>query len=164
MNNGKFTKGHPAWNKGLSKKRGDILTYGRPRSEKTKIKIGLSNKGISRGKGIPKSEEHRKKIGEANRKRVVSKETKRKISLALWKGGIATTEYKEKIAGRKKSELCELCGKGGRICFDHCHESGKFRGWICRRCNLVLGLVADESKLLILLSDYLKQNEKRKTN
>ena len=38
-----FKKGH-GWNKGMSKKNGDILLYGRPRSQKTKNKMSISAK------------------------------------------------------------------------------------------------------------------------
>ena len=66
---------------------------------------------------------------------------------------------KEKIAGRKKPEQCEVCGAFGRICFDHNHETGNFRGWICQRCNTVLGFVKDDSELLTKLSKFLKDNK-----
>jgi hypothetical protein len=59
------------------------------------------------------------------------------------------------IAGRPRPEYCELCGKQDRIVFDHCHESELFRGWICDRCNKVLGLVKDDMILLEKMIDYL---------
>jgi len=78
-----------------------------------------------------------------------------------WKGGVSydMKTYKincrEQTAGKKKPEQCELCGSIGVICFDHCHKTGKFRGWICRRCNLVLGMVKDNQELLVSMVDYL---------
>lgn len=68
-----------------------------------------------------------------------------------------TLKYKEKVAGRKKPEQCEICGAIGKIHFDHNHETGEFRGWVCMRCNLVLGMVKDNKELLIRLAKYLKQ-------
>lgn len=75
-----------------------------------------------------------------------------------WKNGesIHYLSTKEKIAGRKKPLDCEICGAISVIHFDHNHKTGEFRGWICRRCNLVLGMVKDNSELLINLSEYLK--------
>jgi hypothetical protein len=66
----------------------------------------------------------------------------------------------EVIAGRPRPELCELCGGKSRtqhslICFDHCHKSGKFRGWLCDRCNKVLGLVEDSPGLLSAMCSYV---------
>ena len=81
-----------------------------------------------------------------------------------YKGGIAekqTLEYKEKTAGRKKPEQCDVCGEIRTICFDHDHITEKFRGWICHRCNLVLGHVKDSSELLIKLSEYIKNSKKQ---
>lgn len=72
-----------------------------------------------------------------------------------WKGGKKTLAYKEQVAGRKRPQFCEICGAMGKISFDHDHQTGKFRGWICRRCNLVLGMVKDNGELLISLSKYL---------
>jgi len=62
----------------------------------------------------------------------------------------------EELAGRPRPEKCEICGDDKeRICFDHCHKTGKFRGWICNRCNTILGKVDDNKKLLQSLIDYL---------
>mgnify|MGYP003643435406 FL=1 len=62
-------------------------------------------------------------------------------------------------AGREKPQLCEIClSDEFRIVFDHCHNSGKFRGWICDRCNRVLGIVRDSPKLLRDLSLYLEKD------
>src|ERR1035438_431670 len=65
------------------------------------------------------------------------------------------------------ASLCELCngvpkGRSGRTCFDHDHETGEFRGWICGRCNLVLGLVKDDTELLDKMIVYLFRSRRPK--
>jgi hypothetical protein len=60
------------------------------------------------------------------------------------------------MAGRPRAESCELCGEVGRTVFDHCHAKGHFRGWICDRCNKVLGLVKDDVRLLRTMASYLE--------
>lgn len=65
---------------------------------------------------------------------------------------------KETLAGRPRPETCELCGSGGRIVFDHCHTSVKFRGWLCDNCNKALGLVRDDPDLLRRMATYLEQD------
>lgn len=77
----------------------------------------------------------------------------------IWKGGSKsyTWIHGEELAGRPKSESCEVCGAIGGICFDHDHATGQFRGWICRRCNLILGHAKDSPVLLRQLADYLKK-------
>jgi len=89
-----------------------------------------------------------------------------------WKGGITmnTVEYtkkwrvskQEEKAKRLKPNICELCGDGGTICFDHDHNTGEFRGWICSRCNVVLGMCKDNTELLIKMVGYLNQEEATK--
>lgn len=69
-------------------------------------------------------------------------------------------EKQEEKAERKRPEQCEVCGAIGTICFDHDHATGKFRGWICNRCNLVLGLVKDNSESLMKLAEYLRYGVK----
>lgn len=61
----------------------------------------------------------------------------------------------ELAAQRPKPDRCELCGKIGPVVFDHCHDSGKFRGWICTSCNSALGLVKDNVQLLQSMAAYL---------
>jgi hypothetical protein len=67
------------------------------------------------------------------------------------------------IAGRPRAEYCELCTESGLTVFDHCHDGGHFRGWICDRCNRVLGSVKDNVKLLKAMIDYL-ENDRGKIN
>lgn len=52
---------------------------------------------------------------------------------------------KETEAPRPRPEVCELCGNPGSklgIMFDHCHQTGQFRGWLCHGCNAGLALSA----------------------
>lgn len=77
-----------------------------------------------------------------------------------WKGGLTEQQKAEKKAGRARPESCELCGSIGKICFDHDHNTGEFRGWICWRCNIVLGHVRDNSELLMEMVKYLASNQK----
>ena len=65
-------------------------------------------------------------------------------------------KLREEQAGRPKPEICEACEeKRLYIVFDHDHETGKFRGWICDRCNKTLGLVNDNRQILESLIKYL---------
>lgn len=62
-------------------------------------------------------------------------------------------------AGRQKPNVCEIpgCGRSDAIHFDHCHKTGKFRGWICQGCNKALGYVKDSPERLRALADYLEK-------
>lgn len=65
----------------------------------------------------------------------------------------------EELAGRPRPDTCELCGEKAKTVFDHCHNKGHFRGWICDRCNRVLGSVKDDIVLLELMVKYLEEND-----
>lgn len=65
------------------------------------------------------------------------------------------------LAGRPRPTACELCGENGKTVFDHCHQQGHFRGWICDRCNRVLGSVRDDIGLLGKMIAYLEQSNGR---
>lgn len=57
-----------------------------------------------------------------------------------------------------KPEVCSIpgCGSTRKISFDHCHATGKFRGWLCDSCNIALGRVHDNPAVLRALADYLE--------
>lgn len=40
---------------------------------------------------------------------------------------------------------------------DHCHKTGKVRGFLCLRCNTVAGLVNDDTTILKQIAKYLKR-------
>lgn len=64
-------------------------------------------------------------------------------------------EIKEAFSG-----YCDLCGaeeKKRKLHMDHCHETGKFRGWLCAGCNKGLGHFRDDPELLIRAAEYLGQ-------
>ena len=132
---------------------------------------GINKIGINRGrfkegqlKGVkrpPRSAEWSKKISDGKRGKKLSAEHRKKLSISkigaknhMWKGGISNNEV---LAGRKKPENCEICNRVGRICYDHDHITGKFRGWICLRCNAALGMIKDSPEILIEMINYLNK-------
>jgi hypothetical protein len=48
-------------------------------------------------------------------------------------------------------------GHGG-LHFDHCHETGLFRGWLCSKCNSGLGLLGDNEEALERALRYLRKS------
>lgn len=65
------------------------------------------------------------------------------------------------MAGRPRPTECDICGPVavGPIVFDHSHAHGHFRGWLCDRCNKVLGLMKDDPALLRSLAQYLENDD-----
>ena len=114
------------------------------------------------GHPIYKSKERNRKISESHKGMKSWNKGKKILKLSgknhwNWKGGKSQADRNKK-APRVKSEQCEICGSIGRICFDHNHKTGKFRGWICWRCNIVLGLMKDNTELLRAMMEYLIKN------
>lgn len=55
---------------------------------------------------------------------------------------------------------CEICGKTNFkrvLCLDHDHETGKFRGWLCDKCNNALGLFKDNIDTMRKAIAYLEK-------
>ncbi len=66
-------------------------------------------------------------------------------------------KLREEAAGGPRPDKCSVCGrKKHKIVFDHCHQSGQFRGWLCESCNAVIGMANDDPALLRKLADYLE--------
>lgn len=64
---------------------------------------------------------------------------------------------REKSAGSSKSTKCEICHCVGIIVFDHDHKTKLFRGWICDKCNVGLGMAKDNPIILRAMADYLEK-------
>ena len=77
--------------------------------------------------------------------------------------GLTIEQYNDKLT--KQGNVCAICkeperkkGNNGKIFnlnVDHCHSSGKIRGLLCSRCNLVLGQINDDKIILKNAIDYL---------
>jgi len=54
---------------------------------------------------------------------------------------------------------CEICGDHTKLFVDHSHTTQKYRGLLCRSCNLVLGHARDSIKILLAATTYLENTE-----
>lgn len=134
------------------------LGKGRIHSLESRIKISIVTskriaehpelfKGFKKGHHVNKG----RIFGPKSSKTKMSKEKLEILTQNRW-------SKKEKLAGRKKSEQCEICGSMGKICFDHNHQTGKFRGWLCTQCNSSLGFARDNCEILQNMVEYLRKN------
>tara|TARA_B110000902_G_C13814052_1_gene400955 strand:- start:72 stop:431 length:360 start_codon:yes stop_codon:yes gene_type:complete len=75
--------------------------------------------------------------------------------------------YKYKITRDESQELynttnCKICESkftkngGKRRVIDHCHDTGKVRGAICRNCNTGLGMFGDSIELMKIALKHLE--------
>jgi len=55
--------------------------------------------------------------------------------------------------------LCQICSKDIQKNYqtDHCHKTGKVRGFLCMNCNTILGLSGDNPTVLRAGAEYLER-------
>lgn len=71
--------------------------------------------------------------------------------------GLSIEGFESLIAIQKG--VCAICGAepNGRLHIDHCHTTGKVRGLLCVKCNLAIGLMNDNTALLLKAIQYLQR-------
>lgn len=64
---------------------------------------------------------------------------------------------------REHSGACDICGgrpqrgdgRTSRLCIDHDHRTGEFRGLLCSSCNIGIGKLQDDPEILRSAIEYL---------
>jgi len=80
-----------------------------------------------------------------------------------------TLEYYDDLV-RKQNNKCAICkqeetaltnnkSRIKSLCVDHCHKTGKIRGLLCQKCNLILGIMKDNTELFKECTNYLEINK-----
>lgn len=94
--------------------------------------------------------ENKQKLAASARKRyILNREKKLVQSRAAYAKATAAGKRRKKypLPTRKIPAVCECCSKKQKraLALDHCHVTGKFRGWLCSNCNAALGLLGDNA-------------------
>jgi len=80
-------------------------------------------------------------------------EMRRVRFVARMYGEAGAAAERRRIAG----EGCDVCGRRTkRMAIDHCHDTKRVRGLLCKDCNLILGWVEDDPARLRALADYVE--------
>ena len=80
--------------------------------------------------------------------------------------GIDTKTYD--LILKMQNYQCLICSifhedsKYKRLSVDHCHETGRVRGLICRRCNWAIGHMKDDPKIAQGAYFYLYRHAQRR--
>lgn len=74
--------------------------------------------------------------------------------------GLGIAEYDELLATQNGG--CAICGDKPDpvLHVDHCHDTGRVRGLLCKRCNPMIGLAREDPKILHSAADYLNKSSK----
>lgn len=80
--------------------------------------------------------------------------------------GITLEQYDAMV--EQRGNRCDVCGDppsaantrahwNGKLCIDHCHDTGRVRGLLCNDCNLAVGY-GKTSAILERAAAYLRRN------
>lgn len=74
--------------------------------------------------------------------------------------GITQQQYKELL--EEQQHKCTICATHQsellrRLAVDHCHETGKVRGLLCKPCNVSLGLLKENEQIMNNMIAYVRQ-------
>jgi hypothetical protein len=89
------------------------------------------------------------------------RKTADKFNKLKCKYGISKEEWEE--ASKRPCEICNRdydfsIKKGGKsMVVDHCHKSGKTRGFLCSNCNKGIGMLQDDTVVLQQAINYLEE-------
>ncbi len=70
--------------------------------------------------------------------------------------GLTPEEYGQMRDAQGGACLICQCVSAETLCVDHCHDTGRVRGLLCRRCNLALGYVRESAAVARSLVSYIE--------
>ena len=80
----------------------------------------------------------------------------------IWRQGrwvLRITKKQIELLARNQNYVCAVCKhKTRKLVVDHCHESLRVRGLLCRQCNALLGMAHDDPNILYAAAKYLNGN------
>lgn len=89
-----------------------------------------------------------------------NKQRRYEISRKHRSGGVTEEEWNEQYA--RQLGKCAICSEElpEKPHTDHSHDTGKFRGILCRSCNIGLGHFQDDPTRLRSAAEYLDKHNK----
>jgi hypothetical protein len=132
---------------------------------KSRCKECCVKAGVAHHKANPeKSRAAHRRWAEKNPDKIHAKSLSRRNNLVVFRStlqreyNITLEEYL--IQALAQQGLCAICHQlpvdDEKLCVDHDHETGEFRGLLCRTCNAALGLFKEDPCRLRLAANYLE--------
>ena len=69
------------------------------------------------------------------------------------------TTYEKYQKRMSSSDKCQVCGSRDSLCYDHDHNTMRFRGVLCNKCNRSIGQLGDTVESIQKVLFYLKSKE-----
>jgi hypothetical protein len=79
-----------------------------------------------------------------------------KLTIDQYNKILINQNYVCAICEKKEDKIHRITKEITRLSVDHCHKTGKIRGLLCRRCNLMLGNALDSIEILKKGISYLE--------
>ena len=74
--------------------------------------------------------------------------------------GLTLEEYNEML--KKQEEKCFICfdsSPNKNLSVDHDHATGAVRKLLCHKCNTALGLLKEDTDIMLRMIDYIKEHK-----
>ena len=112
------------------------------------------------------NKKHKKEMSIYQKEYYGINKAEKKIKTWRRKFGLTQADYDALYVSQ--SGCCAICGileaeTGGRwkrLCVDHDHKTGGIRGLLCPKCNLAMGLLGDNPKIIKEILVYLEKYTK----
>ena len=118
-----------------------------------------------------KTPEGQKRIRESQKKYLSNPKNRKKRSKAIRKCwlkagyGISLDQYDKMF--QEQNGVCAICGKKEtsinqygvkRLAVDHDHKTGKIRGLLCFKCNVIIGHLGEDWVLTKKITEYIHKH------
>lgn len=148
----------------VQSKQKSITDYQRMERLKTCTKCKEHKKLSEFGRDKKKKDGTNPQCKQCNRERTRSWHTKnrirKKFSNIQRRYGISNDDFFIRMEEQEwKCDICKIDITISTAYVDHCHDSGKVRGLLCRHCNTTLGQAKDNPETLRRAADYLERNK-----
>ncbi len=129
-----------------------VTCYGRERAAIPEVREYRNNKNRAGGRirtAQWRAKQSKEKLATLTRKHHLSRYYKLTID-----------QYEQLMI--KQNGVCAICKNpesDRRLAVDHCHQSGKIRGLLCKSCNRALGLFQDSTDRIYKAINYLQKSQ-----